>query len=82
MGKFKVIYDKNSCIGAGACVVLSPDIFQPSDDGKVNLLGARDLGNEKFELITNSKESILEAAESCPVQAIKVIDLDTEKELI
>ena len=81
MSKFKIVYDRNSCIGANACVALSPDIFEMGDDGKANLKGGKDIGDGKFELVTESDESILEAAQGCPVDVIKVIDMDTGEEI-
>ncbi|HIH41651.1 TPA: ferredoxin, partial [Candidatus Woesearchaeota archaeon] len=28
MGKFRIIYDRKACIGANACVVLDPQLFE------------------------------------------------------
>lgn len=62
----KVVVDRDLCIGAGPCVTIAPAVFQLDEENKayvVNQKGADD-------------ETILMAAQSCPVQAIFVYDED------
>jgi ferredoxin len=54
-----VSIDKNTCIGCCACVAACPEGFEMSDDGKAKVKDA------------NAK-CMKEAAESCPVDAIKL----------
>jgi ferredoxin len=60
----KIVVDRDACIGAGPCVTVAPGVFQIDDENKayiVNPKGADD-------------DTILLAAQSCPVQAIAVFD--------
>lgn len=75
MAKYKIIYDREACIGALGCLGVSEDFWELKDDGKVDLKGS--VFNEetqKWELILDEKDfDIAKSSEdSCPVQAIKV----------
>ncbi|MBU4257014.1 ferredoxin [Patescibacteria group bacterium] len=52
--------DKNLCIGCGACASICPDAFKINEEGKSEVVRQENSGCAK------------NAAESCPVQAIKV----------
>jgi len=58
----KVGVDKDKCIGCGACTAVAPKSFKLSEDGKVEAIIPP--GDEEV-VIKN-------AAESCPVEAIKI----------
>jgi len=58
----KVTVDKDKCIGCGACVAVAPKSFKLGDDGK----------SEVIEPVGDDEQTIRNAAESCPVGAIKV----------
>jgi ferredoxin len=58
----KVEVDRATCIGAASCVAVAPDVFELDSENKAvvkNPKGADD-------------ETIILAAKSCPVAAIKV----------
>lgn len=57
----KIIIDKNLCLGCGTCVVMAPKTFKLGTDGKV----------EVIEPAGDKEETIKEAIDSCPVNAIK-----------
>ena len=80
MVKYKIIYDKNTCIGTLACIEVAKKFFTKADDGKVTLIGSKDLGDGKFELIIDAKD--LELAKNsedvCPVDAIKVEKIEDD----
>lgn len=65
MRGYKVYVDRNLCIGAASCVAIAPNTFALDDDQKAVLLESAD--NETIE-------TIILAAQSCPVQAIIVED--------
>lgn len=65
MPKFKVEIDKDGCIGCAACNAVYPDNFEMGDDGKAKVL--------KPEVTDIGKNQ--EAADSCPVQVIKITKL-------
>ncbi|MBI3051364.1 ferredoxin [Candidatus Woesearchaeota archaeon] len=75
MPKFKVIYDKPTCIGAASCVAVAPKFWELVGD-KAELVGATfNEATKKFELIVETPEDIQlnqDAEAVCPVAAIKV----------
>ena len=58
----KITIDKDKCIGCGACTALASKTFRLADDGKA----------EAIEPAKDKEEEIKNAAESCPVEAIKI----------
>lgn len=68
MTKYKVVIDRDKCIGAGTCADLAGLTFKLSDiDRKVELI----------DQDGNSDDEKLMAAQACPVGAIKVINTAT-----
>ncbi|RME31766.1 ferredoxin [Candidatus Woesearchaeota archaeon] len=81
MGKqYKIIFDREVCIGALACNAVAPEVYTLADDGKVDLKGATQRSDGKWELIIDESQVELnrEAADSCPVYAIKIEEVDEE----
>lgn len=68
----KVIQQRDKCIGCGTCVAVCADFFEMGTDGKASLKGAKDVGENRFELETDNPGCCKEAATSCPVQIITV----------
>lgn len=75
--KIKIIVDKNACIGVASCVQIAGQVFQLASDGRVMLVKGDKLS--EYEGVTY--ETLLEAAKSCPTQAIKIVDEATGKTL-
>jgi len=67
MTKYKVVIDKDKCIGAGSCINVAPLTFRMGTDNKVELI----------DQDGNSDEEKTLAATSCPVGAIKIINTET-----
>lgn len=61
----KIVVDRKLCIGAGTCVVVSPDGFELDNDN----IAVVKPGAEKL-----SFDELLMAAQSCPTQAIFLYD--------
>lgn len=59
----RIEVDKNACISVATCVEIAPETFELDENGKAQVI-AKD----------GDDEVILEAAKSCPVDAIKVFD--------
>ncbi len=79
MVKYKIIFNKDVCIGALACMSISPEFFEPDDGTKVNLIKGK--FNEEtncYEIIIDEKDFLLNkyAEENCPVKAIKIIKIE------
>ena len=75
MAKYKVIYDKATCIGAASCVAVAPKFWELVSD-KAILKGAKfNEQTKKFELIVELPDDIQvnqDAEAVCPVAAIKI----------
>lgn len=85
MGRYRVEYIRNKCIGAFACVSIDPDHFAMNDDNKADLVRGtkvQEEANGKDELWvfeTDDLGNLAEGARACPVNIIKVIDKQTGK---
>ncbi len=66
----KVKVDRNLCIGVGNCVAYAPTVFALDEENKAVVLDPSSVDDEP----------LLEAAESCPQNAIIVED-DEENQL-
>lgn len=65
----KIVVRRNLCIGAASCVVVAPKVFQLDEENKAIIIDPKGA----------DKETILLAAESCPVQAIVLYDENGKK---
>ena len=85
MGRYKVEYDREGCIGVAACAAVDPDNWEIVEDGKADLKGGKDNPETKMseiEIDEDQLEIFKEAAESCPVNVIHIIDKQTGKRII
>ena len=71
----KIIHDRKGCIGCGACAAVCPASWEMGDDGKSNLKGAKQEG-DNFVLEAPEKGCNMSAAQSCPVNVIHVEEED------
>jgi ferredoxin len=62
----KVVVDRDLCIGAAPCVTVAPGVFQLDEENKAYVVDQKGADDE----------TILLAAQACPVQAILVYDQD------
>lgn len=69
--KLKITVDRDECIGDGLCANEAPETFEMDDDSKAIVLDAS----------SESRDAIVEAAKSCPVDAIKIVDKETGEQL-
>ena len=60
----KIEVDRELCIGAAPCVTVAPGVFQLDNENKAIIMDAHGADDD----------TILLAAESCPVQAIILYD--------
>lgn len=68
---YKIIVNRETCIGAAPCFAVAPKVFQIDSENKAVVIdehGADD-------------KTILEAASACPVNAITIIDTETGKQI-
>ena len=70
----KIIHEREKCIGCGSCVAVCPKYWEMAEDGKSKLLGSKaDSKSGNFELEIEDIKCNQGAADSCPVQCIKII---------
>lgn len=66
MAKYTIKYNRDLCIGAATCVAFAPDNWSLDKENKAKV---------KKTIITEKElERNLEAAKSCPAQAIHIFD--------
>lgn len=66
----KVVVNKDLCIGSASCVAIAPDVFDLDEDGKAVVKEGASLADV---------QAVLDAAKSCPVDAIVVYDVDNRQ---
>src|SRR5208337_2313672 len=78
-GGWKVDVDADKCLGFGSCVIVSPDIFRLDERPGQGVFQSR----AKLDVLDQAGgkdfENLLIAAQSCPTQAITIIDRKTGK---
>ena len=79
MAKYKIELDKDVCISTFACTIEGGEFWSEDDeDGKAKLTNATyNEGSGKWELIIEDADidANRNAADSCPVAAIKVSEI-------
>lgn len=65
----KIGTDKEKCISAGTCVAIASNTFELDEEGKVQVKNAKG----------DDDQTIIDAAKSCPVQAIELYDDNGKK---
>jgi ferredoxin len=67
----RIVVDRRKCAGEAICVGIAPEVF--------------DLDDEQIAIVINPEgadhDTIMEAAQACPQDAISVIDVDTGERL-
>lgn len=82
----KIVVDQDVCIGAASCVAIAGKTFALNQEGKVYILNESPaaersaatnevVGSGETEAM-DPRDIIIEAARSCPVQAIKLYEDD------
>jgi len=71
MAKLKITVDRDACISDGLCADEAPGTFEMDDE---NIAVVKDPPQD-------DEETILNAARNCPVDAIKIVDEETGKQL-
>ena len=86
--KYKIIFERENCIAAAACVAIAEDFWtlDEATDGKADIKKEKnptktETGNQELIIDEVDFEKNLLAAQGCPVNVIKIIDLETGKEV-
>ena len=62
---YRIVIDRSLCSGFGSCAELGPEIFEVDGGGLVSL-----------RVGSSADPAVLEAANSCPMAAITVVEED------
>ena len=60
---YRIVIDRSLCSGFGSCTELAPDIFELDGEGLASV-----------RVGTSDDAAVLDAASSCPMAAISVIE--------
>ncbi|MBI4014500.1 MAG: ferredoxin [Candidatus Aenigmarchaeota archaeon] len=83
MGKYKIEYQRSGCIGAGVCAALCEKHWVMADDGKADLVGAKNEGELNVKEIDETElDCNKQAAEGCPANVIHIIDKKTGEKIV
>jgi ferredoxin len=80
-GGIKVEVDADKCLGFGSCVIVSPDVFRLDERPGKGVFQSRAKLDVFDEAGGKDFENLLIAAQSCPTQAIAIIDRKTGKRI-
>ncbi len=83
--KFRIIFEKDKCIGAAACNSVSDSWMYNDEENKSNLIeGKFNKENNTYELEISDKEfdRDLNAARLCPVKAIHIEEIKSKRRII
>ncbi|MEK6863463.1 MAG: DUF4346 domain-containing protein [Nanoarchaeota archaeon] len=81
--RLKVEFTQDKCIGNGACIVASHDFKFLENENKAELKGSCRQGKLMvLEKIFSKPEHLINAANSCPVNAIRVLDAESGEEVV
>ena len=82
--RYKIVYNRSNCIMVASCAAVAPLFYKINEaDSKADLINGKEIEPGIFEAEIDEKDLKvnLEAAEVCPVRVIKIIDLETGKEI-
>jgi len=80
-GGIKVEVEADKCLGFGSCVIVSPDVFRLDERPGQGVFRSRAKLDVLDEAGGKDYENLLIAAQSCPTQAITIIDRKTAKRI-
>ncbi len=80
-GGIKVEVDPDKCLGFGSCVIVSPDVFRLDERPGQGVFRSRAKLDVLDEAGGEDYENLSIAAQSCPTQAITIIDRKTGKRI-
>ena len=82
--KYVLQHDRPNCIGCAACEAVAPDFWEMNEDGKSDIKNAKYLesGWQETEIEEKNFVENRDAADSCPVNVIHLVNKKTGERLI
>jgi ferredoxin len=78
---YKVKVDRDLCIGAASCIAVAPNTFELDSEGKAVIKkkdGSMTSEYVNYTDIADEEVNIMNAAKSCPVNAIIITEVDDQ----
>jgi ferredoxin len=72
MAKVKIVADRNTCIGCGACIAIAPEFWEMDLEGKSKFKIGESQEGIELDLEEDEIQTLIESAESCPVNSIHI----------
>ena len=84
MTTYRIVYEREGCIGAASCSAVHPEEWKLDDENKAVLKNSKEIKPSIFELeIEEEKlEQHLASARACPVNVIHIYNKETGEKLI
>lgn len=85
MVKYKIVFERDVCIGAASCVAVAPTVWELDNENKAVLKDGNKTGDPNIfekEIDEKDLQLNLDAARACPVNAIHIVEKETGKKLI
>ena len=82
--KYILQHDRPNCIGCAACEAVAPDFWEMNEDGKSDIKKGKNLdsGWQEIDICEKNFEENKDAADSCPVNVIHIVDKKSGEKLI
>ena len=82
--KYRIIYDRQACIGAAACIAVFDKRWEMAPDNKANLKGGWQVNGDVWILDIDDLEfeDLKTSGEVCPVNVIHVFKLETGEKIV
>lgn len=83
--KYKVVYDREGCIGANKCMGIHPKLWKKDSENKAVLLGGKmNPETKKYEFLIEESQlkDFKESALICPAYVIDILDAETGKSVL
>lgn len=82
--KYILQHDRPNCIGCSACEAVAPEFWEMMEDGKSDIKNSRDLSNgwQELEISEKNFQENKDAADSCPVNVIHLVNKKTGEKII
>jgi len=86
--RYRIVYHKEQCIGAFACVAAEPNTWE-QNGAVADIIGGKEVTPDHEtkdvyikDLAEDELHNNIEAAQSCPVNCIHIFDFKEEKRVI
>lgn len=82
--EYALQHDRPNCIGCAACEAVAPEFWEMNQDGKSDIKKGKHCENgwQELDITQKNFQENKEAAESCPVNVIHLVNKKTGEKII